>query len=315
MPIQVISTFLELKLAPLDLVSAGPDVFPLCDTNITLTAEVDFPTNTPGYDILWEQLSGTPVILSNTNQLTTSYTQILNDETDKTFRITISGKDLPDMVDEVTVYATPTSFTATTYPSDPKHQVPAVPVDRTTFDVLPSGTFPDPAGVINPEVVVTPAFLISWEAPTDPLYSPFMTNMALYENDVFVQNYLPTATLEYDGGPEIYYVITDYIVNSQPSSAQSLAVDFAETVIPTTKVIDDSMQVNNFATPDVVINYFINSVESQESLQVSGYSNSENKVTQLINSVIPNTIENQPSGFTVGESLITRTDPGGIGGG
>lgn len=315
MPIQVVATYKKIPPPPVDLVTAGEDVFPLCDLEIFLQAIVDPLPNIQGHTILWEQIEGTPVILSSTDTLNTSYLQIPNDETDKHFRITID-KDLPEeQSDVVIVYATPTSLIqGSISKNDTSHYTPSDPVPCDSIVVTTSAIVPIPTPVRDDDVAVTEVFDVSWDLPEDPLLQPFIEEMILYENGTPVATYLPTDTLTYSGGPELYNILTNFLVNGHPSSADSCVKDFTAVAVPSVRVIDDLIDSVGFSAPEVTFKSFPNLVQSAQDIQNTDFSVAESIVARFINSY-QNVVESQASGFKTGTTIIERTDPGGIGGG
>jgi len=316
MPIQVITTYKRIPPSPVTLKSAGDDIFPICDVTIFLTAIVDnIPNLNQGHTILWEQLSGTPVTLINPDQQVASYLQIPLDETDKEFRVTIDKFFPEEQSSTVTVYATPTSIATTKFWVDSKNFTPATPVDFNTINVTTSAQIPEPLGVRNNNVTPIEIFKIFWDIPPDIILQPFLTQMTLFENDIPVATYLPTDLLEYLGGPNVYNVSSDYIVNGQPSTANSRKKDFFGTVVPKTKAIDDIFDGIAF-TSDTILTIFTNNIQSQESIMpTSSLPPNDTNVVRFINN--SRQLDQSPvySSFTTGSSTIFRSDPGGIGGG
>lgn len=319
MPIQVVATYKKIPPPPVDLVSAGDDVFPLCDITIFLEAIVDPIINIQGHTIDWVQLTGTPVILIDADTLTPSYLQIIHDETDKEFEVTID-KDLPDeQRARVIVYATPTSLLVGNYgPSDSITQTPADAVECNSITVSTSALIPPPAGGHDDDVAITEVFAISWDLPPDPLLSSFLTDMVVNENGIPVATYLPLDTLTYFGGPNVYSITSNYIVNGNPSSETSCTQDFTQEVIPSTRVIDD--RIDNVAfDAESIIKLFPNNVRSvTDNFVNAGYSrySSDAIVSYLINTTIPIIPDSMPiAGLPAGNVIIVRFYEGGIGGG
>jgi len=313
MPIQVVSTYVKLPSAPLKLISAGEDSFPVCDTIIILTATVDILTNLQGHTVIWEQLSGTQVTLINDDQLTVSYSQLLLDETDKEFKITIDKGTTAEQSDTVIVYSTPTTLASTSFPVSATAVTPADPIEN--MQVVASAAFPPHGGVTNPEVATTPSFLITWDLPSDAVIQSSVSQMTLLENNVPVSTYTLGDVLEYQGSPSNYTVLTEYVIAGQPSSILSRLVDFSATTIPAVHVVDD-ITAGSLAQSSVTISKFPNVVMNSQDQQLAAFPPSTGIVTRFINTTInTNTADEQPSGFSQGFSTITRTDPGGIGGG
>jgi len=267
MPIQVITSYKRIPPPPVVLESAGDDVFPLCDTIIYLELVVDsIPNLDQGHTILWEQLSGTPVTLLNADQRIASYVQLPLDETDKVFRVILDQYYPEEQRSTVTVYATPTSIMYNpSHPGDTKVSTPAEPVDYTTIDVTTSAVVPPPGGGHDDDVPLTEVFSIFWELPPDALLIPYLTQMILFENDIAVATYTTSDVLEYSGGPEVYNVLTEYIVDAHPSSANSRKVDFFGTAVPSTRAIDDIFDGLAFPS-DSIISKFPNVVRAETSI-------------------------------------------------
>jgi len=330
MLIQVVANYRNIIVPPVTLVTAGDDLFPVCDVSITLTAIVIPVINLPSHTILWEQMGGTPVILSNTDQLTTSYTRLSNDKTDKIFKITIDKDEPDEQSDIIIVYSTPSSFLYGSYgksqtnvftPSDP------VPCDSIIADT--SASVLPPEGGIK-DVVPDAAFDISWDLPADPILAPWLVDMNVFENGSSVGSpYLPSDTLVYDAvltspTDRLYYIRSNFLVNGQPSSANSCVEDFSDEIPSKARAIDDMITGLGFAKPDVKLTKFSNTKRNVDTFQISGYSMSDAKISRFINKTINAEIDKngigpedtfQISGFSASDTLITRTDPGGIGGG
>lgn len=316
MPIQVITSYKRIPPPPVVLESAGDDVFPLCDTIIYLELVVDsIPNLEQGHTILWEQLSGTPVTLINDDQRIASYVQLPLDETDKVFRVILDQYYPEEQRSTVTVYATPTSIMDNFSAGDTKHFTPAEPVDYTTIDVSTSALVPPPAGGHDDDVLLTDVFSIFWDLPPDALLIPYLTQMTLFENDIAVATYSSTDVLEYSGGPEVYNVLTEYIVDAQPSNANSRKVDFFGTTVPSTRAIDDTFDGLAFPS-DSTVSKFPNVVRVEISVfPESGFSGADVNVGRFINNNEAVDLSPLSTAFAIGTTTIFRTDPGGIGGG
>ena len=85
---------------------AGADKVAVCDLDVTLTATIVGDAN--GHTFFWEQLSGSPIIITSAqNELTFSYTQDTFD--DKSFRFYIDRNSAQEKFDDVVVFGSPTS--------------------------------------------------------------------------------------------------------------------------------------------------------------------------------------------------------------
>lgn len=322
MPIQVIATYAKIPPPPVDLETAGDDIFPLCDLIVTLTAIVTPPENLQGHSVLWEQLEGTTVILDTPTEISTTYTKVINDQTDKTFRVTIDKDDQKlEQSDTVVVYATPTSISTTKYPSQPQFGTPFDVVDVLNASAQP--LIPEPAGVINPSVNFIEQIIVSWDNIPNVSLQPYLTSMTLYES-VFVgldytytevATILPNETFEYAGDSQIYYLRTDFVVDGMPSWGRGIQNDFRAVVSEPVHVVDDKVNDQAFSS-SFNITKFSNLRYFYEDYAPSGALNSEFGIaTKYINKleVVPDDFAY--TGFSTSDTLVTRDDPGGIGGG
>ena len=314
MPIQVVSTYKKIPPPPVDLVTAGYDVFPVCDVEVFLEAIVDPLINLQGHTVLWEQLSGTPVILTSTDTLATSYLQIINDQTDKEFRITIDIGLPEEQSDTVIVYATPTSVATCALEIDSNPHIAFDVIDAVNAST--EALVPIPGNIINPDVPTVDQFIISWDpAEMDPVIESYLTLMTLYENDIPVGTWVPTDTLEYNGGANLYYMRTDFVVEGQPSWGRGITNDHTNLQIDPVHALDDVVPTMSFPT-DTSLILFTNIRKQPTDETPTLNVGSELAVTdRFINSVeiIPEHFIY--SGLSIGTTVITRTDPGGIGGG
>lgn len=315
MPIQVVATFMKIPPPPVDLVTAGNDVFPFCDTVVTLTAVVSPPENLQGHSIIWEQLSGAVVTLINPTEIVVSYNQITNDVTDKEFRITIDKGLKEEQTDTVVVYATPTSIPITSSPSVTWNGIPSDAVIDLTVDTTASVA--PPQNVRNVDVVITPEFNIIWSQPPQEDLQPFVVDYELFENDVKVATLLSTDPLIYSGGPEKYYVVTNFVVNGvapyQSSSAKSRVEDFVDAVTPLTDAFDDIGGLS-FGVSAPILTTFPNIVQRNLDTTELSFGMESSLIRFLIN-----TVKSEEStalnSWAPAETIIVRIDPGGIGGG
>jgi hypothetical protein len=150
------------------LLTAGESVYLLIKTvggTYDLKAVINDTTNLRNYELLWEQLTGEPVILSSTNTLSTSF-QIL-EKTDKLFRFSLDLGTNQEQSEEITVYFTPTS----------EHQFyggvrSTINQDSQTkpSQIFGSGyTLPEHSGEFNTEVVVESGLGIIISLPSSNL--------------------------------------------------------------------------------------------------------------------------------------------------
>lgn len=152
------------KRRKVKLYTAGETVYLLIKNvggTFDLQALVNDETNLRNYELLWEQLTGEPVILSSVNTLSTSF-QIL-EKSDKLFRFSLDLGTNREQVEEVTVYFTPTSehefFGGTrNYPNRN---------EQTKYNQsFGNGyTLPEHSGVFNPQVAVVSGLGIKIEQP------------------------------------------------------------------------------------------------------------------------------------------------------
>ena len=324
MPIQVVSTYRKIPAPPVDLITAGNDIFPFCDVVVTLTATVDPILNLPGHEIFWEQLSGASVVLLTPTQLTTSYNQLTNDVTDKEFRITIDQGTLEEQTDEIIVYATPTSLPTTSFPAASWNGIPSDAVIDLSVDT--GASIPVPQNVRDVDVVVTPLFDVVWSIPPDVILQPFVVGYELFENSggsplnfTSVATYDPGDTLLYAGGPHEYYVITNFVVNGvapfQSSSAVSRVEDFVDAIVPLTDAVDDILEGPAYSTVDLTVTSFPNTVHRSVDESFGSFSLAISSfIRYTINSVKAEE-SSTATGISPTEAVIVRTDPGGIGGG
>jgi hypothetical protein len=135
------------------LYTAGKTVYLLIKNlggTYDLQAVVNDTTNLRNYELLWEQLTGEPVVLSSTSTLSTSF-QIL-EKTDKLFRFSLDLGTNQEQSEEITVYFTPTSefqiYGGVTSIPDRDSQTKANQRFGSGY------TLPEHSGEFNPEVVV-----------------------------------------------------------------------------------------------------------------------------------------------------------------
>lgn len=324
MPIQVIATYVKIPPPPVDLLTAGDDIFPFCDLTVTLLAIVDPLENLQGHTILWEQLSGTTVTLDTPTEISTTYTKIVNDQTDKEFKVTID-KGIPneEQSDVVIVYATPTSLTESSCPSEPWYGTAFDVIDVINASAQP--LIPEPAGIINPDVTTIDQILISWDTVPDVTLQPYLTSVTLYES-VFAgspENYTYTevatipsdGTFEYIGDSLIYYLRTDFDVDGNLSWGRGVQNDHRDVIISPVHVVDD--KVNDMAlTSSYEVTKFYNLrffyVDNMPSSAITG----DGGITdRYINKLEEVPADLSYSGFASDNAVVFRTDPGGIGGG
>lgn len=316
MPIQVVATYIRIPLPPVDLVTAGDDQFPICDVSITLTAEVDPIVNFNGHTVIWEQLTGDPIVLINADQLSASYLQVSGDVTDKIFRVTIDLNTAEEQTDEITVFASPTSVLSTLgLHSETLYGPPSAPVENMQVSADPQ--FPDPQNVIDANVPVTPFITLTWEQTSDTTLQPFIVDFDIYENDVFVATVLATDPFEYIANQATYFIKANYNVNQQLSSADNIKQDFTTVPIPNTIVVDDLMDNMSFAKSDVTLISFPNIVQTFFDISVNmGFGTSSIPFLERYSSKLESVVDASfVSSFGQGENIVIRTDPGGIGGG
>ena len=324
MPIQVIATYVKIPPPPVDLLTAGADIFPFCDLTVTLVAIVDPLENLQGHTILWEQLSGTPVTLDTPTEISTTYTKITNDQTDKEFRVTID-KDIPneEQSDVVIVYATPTSLTESAFPSEPWHGTAFDVIDVINASAQP--VFPEPAGIINPDVTTTDQILISWDTVPEVTLQPYLTSVTLYES-VFsgspenytyteVANIPSNGTFEYIGDSQIYYLRTDFDVNRNLSWGSGIQNDHRDVVISPVHVVDDKLNDITLAVSYEVTKFYNLRFFYVDDMPPNAVTSDGGITDRYINKleIVPDDFSY--SGFSAGHAVVFRTDPGGIGGG
>ena len=105
MPFQVSFSTKSTPKGIINSFSAGPDQVVVCDTTVFLEAVVDGDLD--GHTIIWEQVSGDPVIFNTPlNQFAINYTTA--NFQDKTFRFTIDKGTGIEQFDEVIMFSTPT---------------------------------------------------------------------------------------------------------------------------------------------------------------------------------------------------------------
>lgn len=95
---------------------AGEDGLIICDPTYTLTASII--GDITGHVVLWEQIDGPPVIWNTPlDQLIVSFTQPAGQYYDRTFRFYVDKGTHRELHDDVTIFATPTSYANLGIPS------------------------------------------------------------------------------------------------------------------------------------------------------------------------------------------------------
>jgi len=115
MPFQnTLSIFNNKSTTPVLFVSAGEDIFSICDPNVNLTATVILdPLDNTAHTYLWEQVSGDAVLFTSPTALI-SVAYISASYTDVILKFTVDKNTQNEISDTITIFRTPTSFSPIT---------------------------------------------------------------------------------------------------------------------------------------------------------------------------------------------------------
>ena len=335
MPFQVVFNTVQIGLPAVVLLSAGEDRFVACGNTVFLEGEVDIVENLAGHTILWEQMVGVPVVLSDPNSLATSYSFV--ERSDKTFRLWLDKGEIYQQFKDISIFHTPKSemvmglsnskltknlpaadvVECTSISGSLTFTVPAPELgqpDRTPCQ--PSGE-PPTGGILfdfsvtwtvpDTKTELIPLFLDSqlFYADSDTSASPRYTDLP---GSVVTHQFFPGGELEL----KRYYIVTRYDVAGEIITGQSCTVDYTGIQIPLAHVIDDNPISMGLSNPSIELvkygNIFVENISdvsmglSNPSIEIINYSN-----------IYLESVSATEMGLSNPAINITRFDPTGIG--
>lgn len=341
MGFQVVFNTTQLGIPQVVLISAGEDTFVACGSTVGLLGVVDIPANLPGHAILWEQLTGTPVVLSNTDTLGTSYPFV--ERSDKTFRLWID-KGLPEQqFKDVAVFHTPLTRVGQriTKGNSQRHiphgdfvvcntisgvLAPFIPIPRLgqqdrspcqpdggpptsgiDFDFSVTWTVPDSETALIPFLIQSELFYVDTGLPVP---NSVYLNVDFPPGSVVTHSFFPGGENEL----KRYYVETTYSVADNIIKNQSCEVDYTTTALPALHVIDDNPIILGLLNPRRTILRYANSKKTTYDIKgtsFSGHLSNFRRLTPTVLSYTPYSRTNTTfSGIRIN---IIRFDSSGIG--
>ena len=306
MPFQVTFSNRSRLLSQVILLTAGEDQFHICTPTIYLEAIV--VGNITGHSVQWEQLSGTPVVLFDSNTLTPYFNVV--DGTDKSFRVWIDKNTPLEQFDDVNIIKTPTSDGYFAVHRNQQYFGSGInPSAVTCEDITPfvDVYVPPPTTIRGEETGSVTSVIVSWQHPGNVPNDSYISQYVVMENGIAV-DYIPdvpifdagegtgppSEPLEYVGTFAQYRIDTYYNIAGFEYVRESCTQDFSGLVAPTVVAINDAVDkvsVNRDQQYFTRTN-FSNIVVNETDIPVVA---SLSRDQQFIN--------------------ITRTDPSGIGSG
>ena len=335
MPFQVVFNTVQIGLPPVVLLSAGEDRNVACGDTVFLEGVVDIPENLAGHTILWQQIAGVPVVLSDPNSLSTSYSFV--ERSDKTFRLWIDKGETYQQFKDISVFHTPKSVcTMSLANSTLVKQLPVADIvecgtisGELTFsvpqpqldqqDATPCQVTGEPptAGidfnfsvswtVPNTKTELVPHFLDTqlFYADTDTSASPRYTDAP---GSIVTHSFFPGGENEL----KTYYVVTRYEVAGVIITGQSCTVDYTGIQIPGIHAIDDTPLSMSLSDSTINLVKYGNLFLENESLNKMSLSNSSIQIVNYGNIALENACSSQMALSNSAINII-RYDPTGIG--
>lgn len=336
MAFQVVFNITQIPLPPVVLITAGEDRNVACGNIVNLLGVVDKPENLPGHSILWEQLAGVSVILSNPTSLITSYSFI--ERSDKIFRLWVDkGKSYQQFMD-ISIFHTPKSDAATYLSNSTyiiKLPIPDVVECSSISGIMTVSVLPPLLGQPDrtqcqpdggpPVSGANFSLSISWTVPNS--ISQIIPNFI--ETELFyADTNTPVLNAKYPDAPgsvvthvfatggelelKTYYVVSRYDVGGRMLTGKSCVIDFTTLPIPALHSIDDEMREISLSNSYTTLIKFTNSVFinvsdasinlSDSTVNIIKFGNITQSGSSNISSSLSNTAIN-----------ISRFDPTGIG--
>ncbi len=344
MGFQVVFNTTQLGIPQVVLLSAGEDTFVACGSVVNLQGVVDIPANLPGHAIVWEQLAGTPVVLSSTDTLATSYPFV--ERSDKVFRLWID-KGLPEQqFKEVSVFHTPLSQYSIT------HSYVNAKVGLPDADVVICGTLSSALNATIPITVIdqqdrSPCqpngdpptaginfnLDVTWTVPTAKTeLIPFFTQSEVFyadtgvpvANSIYLNVDYPPGTVVIHSLPngenerKRYYIETTYVINTANNTTKGIScvTDGTGFNLPSLHVIDDEPMVITHTMPHITLQRFTNPSQTvyDEKAQISFSQPIVSDVSRYTGVYRSGDTETVRSiSFSHSRINITRFDSSGIG--